>query len=101
MKITTMTTKTITVECDYTQIDAVEAFLTAQYGGDLIKERCFQPPMRPFYIMVFKVYSSEEREHQPERARGGPINVVVRANEEKETMSLSARFKSPFSNLFK
>ena len=60
MRISELTTKDITIECDYTQVDAVDAYMRALHGSDLIKERHFQPPGKPSYVLVYKVYTSME-----------------------------------------
>lgn len=60
MKITEVIKKDITIECSYTQVDAIDAYMIARYGSDLIKERVFQPPGCSYYLLVYKVYTSTE-----------------------------------------
>ncbi|MDW2216227.1 hypothetical protein [Vibrio sp. 1982] len=60
MKITEVIKKDITIECSYTQVDAIDAYMIARYGNDLIKERVFQPPGCSYYLLVYKVYTSTE-----------------------------------------
>ncbi|RXP53096.1 hypothetical protein EGL67_25075 [Vibrio parahaemolyticus] len=60
MRISELTTKDITIECDYTQVDAVDAYMRALHGSDLIKERHFQPPGKLYHVLVYKVYTSME-----------------------------------------
>ena len=60
MRISELTTKDITIECDYTQVAAVDAYMRALHGSDLIKERHFQPPGKPYHVLVYKVYTSME-----------------------------------------
>lgn len=63
MRISELTTKDITIECDSTQADAVDAYMRALHGSDLIKERHelhFQPLGKPYHVLVYKVYTSME-----------------------------------------